>query len=113
VKGILVDLDGVFYVGDQAIIPGSSAVIAWTQKNGVPHLFLTNTSSLPREAIVARLLTFGLSIDVDRILTRAVAATGIRAVVIGKAAQAFLAKAAHQRGKETADLPPWRKEHHR
>ena len=103
VKGILFDLDGVFHVGDQAV-PGAAGAIAWAHKNAIPYLFLTNTFSRPREAIVARLSTFGLSIDVDRILTPAVAATGIRAVVIGKPAQAFFLTAAHQRGKEPADL---------
>ena len=71
--GILFDLDGVLYVGEEAV-PGAAAAIAWIADAGVPHLFLTNTTSRPRAEIVDRLATLGFKVDTDRILTPAVAA---------------------------------------
>jgi phospholysine phosphohistidine inorganic pyrophosphate phosphatase len=71
--GILFDLDGVFYVGDQAV-PGGAETLAWVRRQGVPHCFLTNTTSKPREALAEKLGGLGLSVEPSRILTPPVAA---------------------------------------
>jgi ribonucleotide monophosphatase NagD (HAD superfamily) len=34
--GILFDLDGVFYVGDEAI-PGARETLDWVESNRIPH----------------------------------------------------------------------------
>jgi HAD superfamily hydrolase (TIGR01458 family) len=73
-KGILFDLDGVLYVGERAI-DGAVATLEWVARQGIPHLFLTNTSSRPRSAIVDKLAGMGIRIDGDDILTPAVAAS--------------------------------------
>jgi HAD superfamily hydrolase (TIGR01458 family) len=73
VKGLLIDLDGVLYVGTSAL-PGAQAAIDWLQASGIPHLFLTNTSSRPRSAIVDKLVSLGFRIDEQHILTPPVAA---------------------------------------
>jgi len=73
VGGILFDLDGVFYLGDQ-IIPGALQTLAWVRNRGIPHLFLTNTSSRPRSALVEKLTGLGLPIREKQLLTPAVAA---------------------------------------
>jgi ribonucleotide monophosphatase NagD (HAD superfamily) len=73
VRGILLDLDGVLYVGDQAL-PGAADVVAWLRRHEVPHLFVTNTTSRPRDAIVDKLAGFGVEARADQILTPAVAA---------------------------------------
>lgn len=70
---LLFDLDGVFYVGDTAIT-GGARTIRWVIDHGIPHLFLTNTTSRPRSALVEKLSGFGIDVDPDRILTPAVAA---------------------------------------
>jgi Haloacid dehalogenase-like hydrolase len=44
--GLLLDLDGVFYVGDD-MVPGAADAVDWLRRAGVPHLFLTNTTSRP------------------------------------------------------------------
>jgi len=73
VKGILFDLDGVIYNGDQPIA-GAAEAVRWAKEHGIPHLFVTNTTSRPRSAIVKRLSRFGLKADAARVLTPPAAA---------------------------------------
>ena len=70
---LLIDLDGVLYETDEPL-PGAAATIEWLREQGVPHVFLTNTTSRPRAAIVEKLA--GMQIDVVEadILTPPVAA---------------------------------------
>ena len=70
---VLFDLDGVFYQAGNAI-PGAADVARWAVSNDIPHLYLTNTSSKPRRALVEKLAGFGIETTEDRILTPAVAA---------------------------------------
>jgi HAD superfamily hydrolase (TIGR01458 family) len=70
---ILFDLDGVFYQGDNSL-PGGREVVNWANEAGIPYLFLTNTTSKPRQDLVDKLKGFGIRTDVDRILTPAVVA---------------------------------------
>jgi len=72
---LLIDLDGVLYKGEQAV-PGAAESIRWVQDNSIPHLFITNTTSRPRSAIVDRLSRFRISVSEQRILTPPVAAAG-------------------------------------
>lgn len=75
VKAILFDLDGVFYEAEQAIT-GAADVVDWTKENNIPHLFLTNTTSRPRSSLLDKLKSFGISTDLDHILTPPVATVG-------------------------------------
>jgi HAD superfamily hydrolase (TIGR01458 family) len=70
---VLLDLDGVVYVGDQPV-PGAAGTVDWLAREGVPYRFLTNTTSRPRRAIVDKLAGLGIAADADMILTPAVAA---------------------------------------
>lgn len=70
---ILFDLDGVFYQGDSAIA-GAADVASWAREQAVPHLYLTNTTSRPRSALLQKLATLGVVTDIDHLLTPAVAA---------------------------------------
>lgn len=72
-RGVLLDLDGVLYVGDEPL-PGAAATVEWLAGTGIPHRFLTNTTSRPREAIVDRLTSMGIPATADHILTPAAAA---------------------------------------
>lgn len=72
-RGALLDLDGVLYVGDQAV-PGAAETVDWLAGEGIPHRFLTNTTSRPRPAIVDKLTGMGIRATPDDILTPAVAA---------------------------------------
>lgn len=70
---ILFDLDGVFYQGDRAIA-GAAAVAEWVREQAIPHLFVTNTTSRPRSALVEKLAGFGIEVTHQQIFTPAVAA---------------------------------------
>lgn len=71
--GILFDLDGVFYQNGQAIA-GAATTLNWVEDHHIPYLFVTNTSSRPRAAIVDKLAGFGIEVDASHILTPPVAA---------------------------------------
>lgn len=70
---VLLDLDGVIYQSDHAIA-GAAEVVAELQQRGMPHLFLTNTTSRPRQSLVDKLDGFGIQTDADHLLTPPVAA---------------------------------------
>jgi len=70
---LLIDLDGVLYQGD-APVPGATEAIRWLHETDVPHMFLTNTTSRPRRAIVEKLAGMGIRVAEESILTPPVAA---------------------------------------
>jgi ribonucleotide monophosphatase NagD (HAD superfamily) len=70
---ILVDLDGVVYQGDSAV-PGALRTLDWVRQRDLPHLFLTNTTSRPRSAIVEKLSRMDIRVSEDEILSPPVAA---------------------------------------
>lgn len=72
--GVLLDLDGVVYVGD-ALVPGAAEAVAWLAENGVPYRYLTNTTSRPRSAIVEKLGRMGIAASPAEILTPVVVAS--------------------------------------
>ena len=71
---LLIDLDGVLYIGDKAV-PGAAEAVQWLDKEHIPYLFVTNTSSRPRSALVEKLARFGIDTDEKAILTPPVAAS--------------------------------------
>jgi HAD superfamily hydrolase (TIGR01458 family) len=72
-KAILIDLDGVLYVGD-AIVPGAVKTIDWLRDQGIGHRFLTNTTSRPRGALVEKLARIGIRVTEEEIITPPVVA---------------------------------------
>jgi HAD superfamily hydrolase (TIGR01458 family) len=73
VRGILFDMDGVLYNSDR-LIPGAVETVAWLRSKGVPHLFVTNTTSRGHGALVEKLRGFGIEASEGDILTPPVAA---------------------------------------
>ena len=73
IRGILFDLDGVLYNAEQPI-PNAAEVVAWVKHQGIPHLFVTNTTSRGRDALVEKLARFGVTTDKSRIFTPPAAA---------------------------------------
>ncbi len=63
----------MLYEGERAVL-GAAEAVAWTAERGIPHLFLTNTTSRPREALVEKLATLGIEASAEAILTPPVAA---------------------------------------
>lgn len=85
IRGVLFDLDGVLYNGEEPI-PGAAEAVAAVRARGVPALFVTNTTSRPLDAVRSKLERFGIPTGTDRILTPAVAAAAwIRSRGAGKA----------------------------
>jgi phospholysine phosphohistidine inorganic pyrophosphate phosphatase len=72
-QALLFDLDGVVYQGDR-VIDGAFETLRWCDRVGIPHLFVTNTSSTPRRALVERLSAMGLSVSAQQIFAPPVAA---------------------------------------
>ncbi len=72
-KALLIDLDGVVYEGDREV-EGARESLAWLTQQGIERLFITNTTSQPRTALVEKLARLGITVDVTEILTPAVAA---------------------------------------
>jgi phospholysine phosphohistidine inorganic pyrophosphate phosphatase len=72
-QGVLIDLDGVVYQ-NETLLPGADATIAWLRRQAIPHLFLTNTTSKPKAALLAKLAQMGISIPPESLLTPPVAA---------------------------------------
>ncbi len=72
-RGFLIDLDGVVYDGDHAV-PGAADAIAFLKRHHLPHLFLTNTSSVPVSVIWRKLKFLGLNTPIEHILTPVIAA---------------------------------------
>ncbi|MCX6698665.1 MAG: TIGR01458 family HAD-type hydrolase [Methanomicrobiales archaeon] len=73
VKGILLDLDGVLYTGDNPL-PGAPGAVRYLKGRGYITRFLSNTTRYSRATIESRLLAFGFDIGEDEIITPAVAA---------------------------------------
>jgi HAD superfamily hydrolase (TIGR01458 family) len=73
-QGILIDLDGVIYQSDH-LIAGTVDALAWIRQQQIPHLFVTNTTSRSRRALLEKFETLGFSAQLDEVMTPVVAAT--------------------------------------
>ena len=92
-KGILFDLDGVLY-NSETLIDGAPETVRWVQARGIPYLFVTNTSSRGRSALVEKLDRFGIHADKNQIMTPCVAAAEwLRARSEGRTALFILPRA--------------------
>jgi HAD superfamily hydrolase (TIGR01458 family) len=68
VRALLVDLEGTVYQGTR-LIPGAVEALAETEARGIPHRFVTNTTSRPRSAVVRELAEMGFAVDPERVFT--------------------------------------------
>jgi phospholysine phosphohistidine inorganic pyrophosphate phosphatase len=73
-RGVLFDMDGVIY-NENAPIPGAIEAVGWAVSQSIPHLFVTNTTSKGRKALVEKLHSMGIETGPSRILTPCVAAS--------------------------------------
>ncbi|MEW5422903.1 TIGR01458 family HAD-type hydrolase [Amorphus sp. 3PC139-8] len=73
IEGVLIDLGGVVYTGDQAL-EGATAALARLRRSGRPIRFLTNTTSQPISGIHAKLKRLGIDAARDEIFTPSIAA---------------------------------------
>lgn len=68
VRGVLLDLSGVLYVGDSAL-PGAVEALHRLRGFGLPLRFVTNTTRQPRMRVAQKLKAMGFSIDENEIFT--------------------------------------------
>jgi len=68
IKGLLIDLDGTIYVGDE-LIPGAKEFIHKLEELSIPHLFVTNITSRPRREVLDRIREKGLDIKPEQVFT--------------------------------------------
>lgn len=73
VDAVLIDLDGVLYVGE-APVPGAIEAIEWLRDEGIPFRCVTNTTRRSRSAVAARLHDLGFTIPEAWCFTPAMAA---------------------------------------
>ena len=90
---LLIDLDGVLYEAD-TLIPGAAEAIAWLRDRGVPHLFLTNTTSKSRPALVEKLSAMGIGARPSDIVMPPFAANLWLAEHVGRPVALFVAEGA-------------------
>ncbi len=72
-SALLIDLDGVVYQAGQPV-DGAVASIDWIRQRQIPHLFVTNTTSRSRAALLQKFERLGFSAEIDEIMTPIVAA---------------------------------------
>lgn len=101
-SGVLIDLDGVVYQDGQ-LIEGAMDTIAWLKQEAIAHLFVTNTTSKPRSAIVQKLARMGIEVDEQAILTPVVATQAYLKTLSDPALGLFVVDATAQ------EFEPWRR----
>jgi hypothetical protein len=91
VRGILLDLDGVVYVGGSAL-PGSLEGISRIRAAELPLKFITNTTRRPRRRIVRDLAQLGLQVALEDVYTPAAVTlrVNVRMRQFGRVAAAYL-----------------------
>jgi HAD superfamily hydrolase (TIGR01458 family) len=132
IRGILIDLSGVIYIGDGPVA-GAPEALSRLRKSGLPVRFLTNTTRTPKRGLLERLSTMGFQITAEELFTPAQAACellierrlapdllihpaleedfqglppssgGGRAVVVGDAADGFTYQALNAAFRDLAD----------
>jgi HAD superfamily hydrolase (TIGR01458 family) len=73
IRGFLIDIDGVLYVGPRAI-EGASDAISFLKDNGYPFRCVSNTTRKCRHSIASHLASLGFDIPEQQIFTPPLAA---------------------------------------
>lgn len=73
-RAVMIDMDGVLYQGER-VVPGAREALDWLDSNKISYLFVTNTTSRPRSALIEKLAQLDIQADARHILTPPIAAT--------------------------------------
>lgn len=104
----LLDLDGVVYIGGQAV-PGAAQSLASARGAGIHLAFVTNNASRPPAVVADHLTRLGIPAGADEVVTSAQAAARLLAERLAPGAGVFviggegLVAALRERGLEPAD----------
>jgi len=67
-RGLLIDLDGVLYVGETPV-PGAREVLDRLKADNIPRRFLTNTTTRTAESVVKKLQRLGFEVDESEVFS--------------------------------------------
>jgi HAD superfamily hydrolase (TIGR01458 family) len=68
IDALVLDLDGVLYVGDTAV-PGADRALAWLRERKIPFRFITNTTTRTPGELLEKLERLGLPAAPDEVFT--------------------------------------------
>lgn len=72
-NGLLIDLDGVVYQ-EGNLIAGAGEALDWLASRQLPHLYVTNTTSRPRDSLLKKFDRLGFDAAAAEIMTPVIAA---------------------------------------
>lgn len=72
IEGVLIDIAGVLYVGDDPI-PGASKALHRLEESGLPIRYVTNTTRSTRVRLMAKLSKMGFDLDSSCLFTAPIA----------------------------------------
>lgn len=108
----LLDLDGVVYVGPNAV-PGVPEALATVRRRGMRLAFVTNNAARPPDVVATHLNELGIQAEADEVVTSAQAAArhlahllpaGSKVLVLGAAGLAVALREDGLRPVDTAEL---------
>ena len=73
IQGILLDLSGVLYTGNQ-VIPGALAALQQLKDKNMPVRYITNTTRKPSATIIKQLSAMGFAVTPEELFTAPIAA---------------------------------------
>jgi HAD superfamily hydrolase (TIGR01458 family) len=68
IGGFLIDLDGTVIEGGE-LVPGADGALRTLMQRNIPFRIVTNTTSKPRSAILAKLKTLGIDLPPEQLIT--------------------------------------------
>jgi HAD superfamily hydrolase (TIGR01458 family) len=92
IEGILLDLDGTLYVGDEPVA-GAREAIERLRRSGLVLRYVTNTTRMPRRAVVERMRALGFVAEEDEVFTPAWAASRL---IGGRSCLALVDESLHE-----------------
>ena len=85
----LVDLDGVVYVGPDAV-DHAAAALAEARQAGMRLAFVTNNAARPPDAVAEHLRLLGIGVDADEVVTSAQSAARVLAEILPDGARVLV-----------------------
>jgi len=111
VAAVVLDLDGVIWLGDEPL-PGAAEAVDRFRAAGLDVGFMTNNSSLPVGGYVEKLARMGITADASEMLTSALAAAELLAAGLAPGAKVLacsgpgVVEALEAKGFEVVDAGP-------
>jgi len=92
IEGLMLDLDGTLYVGEEPVAGAREALQA-LEASGLALRYVTNTTRMPRRAVVERMRKLGFEVEEDEVFTPAWAASRL---IAGRSCLALVDESLHE-----------------